>query len=71
MSEKVDTIDECLRISCRVSSSAVMVYNLIREVGRGELSADNALHQMIEVYHNLSATSDMLDKLANILEDKR
>lgn len=70
MSDKVDTVDECLKISCRVSCSAVKIYNLIREVGYGKLSADNALHQMVEEYHNLKVIGDMLSNLTKVLEKK-
>lgn len=64
-----DRVNECLRIACGVSSSAVKIYNLIREVGYKKLSADNALHQMVEEYHNLNVFSDRLTNLAKTLEE--
>lgn len=68
MGSKSDAIDKCHSISCRISCSAVKIYNLIREVGYMKLSADNALHQMVEEYHNLNVIRDMLSELADILE---
>lgn len=68
MSSKSDVIDKCLSIGSRISCSAVKIYNLIREVGYKKLSADNALHQMVEEYHNLKVISDMVSDLADILE---
>ena len=47
MSNKIDKVDECLNLSCKTSTVAVKIYNLIREVGHKKLSADNALHQLI------------------------
>lgn len=70
MSDKIygDKVDKCLRISSNVSCSAVKIYNLIREVGYGKLSADNALHQMVEEYHRLNVISEEISKLADILD---
>ena len=65
-----DEVDECLKISCQASSSAVMIYDLIREVGRGELTAHNALHQMIEGYHTLSEIAKEASALAEALKKK-
>lgn len=65
-----DKVDECLRIACFVQSSAVKIYNLIREVGYKKLSADNALHQMVEEYHNLNVYSDKLSNLAKTLKEE-
>ena len=69
-SREIDVVDECLKISCHASTSAVRIYNLIRDVGRGELTADNALHQMIEEYHNLEGISIRASALADALEKK-
>ena len=63
-----DPVDTCLRLAGRASCSAVRIYNLIREVGRGELSADNALHQLVEDYHDLRILSDDIGQLADGLE---
>lgn len=65
-----DEVDECLKISCHASTSAVRIYNLIREVGHGELTADNALHQMIEDYRNLKELSKKAIELADHLKKK-
>lgn len=67
---EIDVVDNCLKIACHASASASNIYNLIRAVGREELSADNALHQMVEEYHNLRALSDKASALADALEKK-
>jgi hypothetical protein len=70
MSNKIDKVDECLNLSCKTSTVAVKIYNLIRDVGHKKLSADNALHQLIEEYVRLLDVSDRLTKLAHIIEKK-
>lgn len=60
--------DKCMEISRHASTSTVRIYNLIRAVGRGELTADNALHQMIEEYHNLKVISKEASTLAGDIE---
>ena len=67
-SQTGDLVDTCLRLAGRASCSAVRIYNLIREVGRGELSADNALHQLVEDYHDLGILSNDISQLADGLE---
>ena len=67
MSDKIDKVDECLDLSCQTSSVAVAIYNLIREVGKGKITADNALHLMIEEYKRLCDITDRLGKLAEVL----
>ena len=62
-----DRSDEILRLASRVDCTAVRIYNIIREVGRGELTADNALHQLVEDYHELSILSENILKLADKL----
>ena len=44
------------------------IYNIIREVGRGELTADNALHQLVEDYHDLKILSDKICSIADYLQ---
>ena len=67
-----DLVDTCLDLACRVSCSAVRIYNMIRAVGLGELTADNALHQLVEDYHDLAALSDALNEFADELgEDEK
>lgn len=70
MSKEIDVVDECLRIACNASTCSVMVYNLIRKVGHGELTADNALHQMVEVCHNINEISKDASALADVLGEK-
>ena len=63
-----DIVDECLSLSSKASCTAVRIYNIIREVGRGELTADNALHQLVEDYHDLRVLSDDISNIADSLE---
>ena len=63
-----EVIDQCYKASGRAHSTAVRIYNIIREVGRGELSADNALHQLVEDYHNLQSLGDDIGVIAENLE---
>ena len=58
-----DRSDEILRLASRVDCTAVRIYNIIREVGRGEITADNALHQLVEDYHDLQIISDAIANL--------
>ena len=67
MSSRNVEVDECLKISSIASALSNKVYNLIREVGYGKLSADNALHQMVEVCHDLDKISESATALADIL----
>ena len=67
MNEK-DIVDECLSLASKASCTAVRIYNIIREVGRGELTADNALHQLVEDYHDLCVLSDDIRNIAGSLE---
>lgn len=62
------SVDTCLRLAGRASCSAIRIYNMIRAVGRGELSADNALHQLVEDYDDLESLSDDIEQLADGLE---
>lgn len=63
-----DMRDELLRLSSKAITTSVRIYNIIREVGRGELTADNALHQLVEDYHDLRVLSDEIDKAADVVE---
>lgn len=65
MTEKELIFDTCLKMRSRVNTTRVRIYNLIRSVGRGELTADNALHQLMEDYHELGVTEDALCDLAD------
>ncbi|MBO7688659.1 MAG: hypothetical protein J6V72_19935 [Kiritimatiellae bacterium] len=61
---ELTTENDLLSISTRVNNTMVRIYNLIRSVGRGELTADNALHQLIEDYHDLRLVCKGIDTLA-------
>lgn len=67
MSNKIDVVDECMRLSCETSCTANQIYDLIKDVGMGKLTADNALHLMIEEYRRLNDISNSLDELADKL----
>ena len=67
---KVDIVDECLKLKCEASCTAVRIYNIIRGVGHGKLTADNALHQLVEDYHNLKILSDKIGSIADYLKEK-
>lgn len=56
--------DDCLKIASMAYSTAVKLYNVIREVGHKKLSADNALHQFIEDYKYLHDMGDAAMSLA-------
>ena len=71
MNKNEDIVDTCLKLSTRAICTAVRIYNIIREVGRGELSADNALHQLVEDYHDLKILSDDIGQLADKVEAKK
>lgn len=43
----------CLVLSSKAHCSSVRIFNFIRAVGRGEMTADNALHQLVEDYRDL------------------
>ena len=63
-----DIVDKLLKYASHASCAAVRIYNIIRAVGRGELTADNALHQLVEDYHDLGILSDDISQLAVGLE---
>lgn len=63
-----DIVNELYKYSGSVSCAAVRIYNFIREVGRGELTADNALHQLVEDYRNLRSLSNDIIELADELK---
>lgn len=62
------TVDTCHGWAVRASCSAVRICNRIKEVGRGELSADNALHQLVEACYDLASLSYDIRLLADGLE---
>lgn len=68
--EKFDPVDTCLKLASRAHCSATRIYNMIRAVGRGELTADNALHQLVEDYHDLHNLGELLGNFADMFEKK-
>ena len=67
MAEKFD-VSYWIHLSSRVNTSAMRIYNMIREVGYGKLTADNALHQLIEEYHNLKEIGSNISLLVRTLQ---
>ena len=66
-----DVTDELMRLSGNAIATSVRIYNIIRDVGRGELTADNALHQLIEDYHNLRVLSEEIERAADAVDKMR
>lgn len=62
------TVDTYHGLAVRASCYAVRICNRIKEVGRGELSADNALHQLVEDCCDLVSLSYDIRLLADGLE---
>lgn len=58
------TGEELNKCACSASCIAVRMYNIIREVGYGKLSADNALHQLVEDIKNVRDLHDRLLELS-------
>ena len=58
------TGEDLNRCATVASCIAVRLYNIIRDVGRGNLTADNALHQMVEDTKNARELSDGLLKMS-------
>lgn len=57
-----EELNKCAGVA---SCIAVRIYNIIREVGQGKLTADNALHRLIEDMKN---ARDLSDKLLEMSE---
>jgi len=68
-SDKDLAFDFCLNLAGRVATTKVRLYNIIRDVGYGKLSADRALHQLIEDYHELGRTVDSMHDLADKIDE--
>ena len=64
MSVTGENLNKC---ACVASCIAVRMYNIIRDVGHGELTADNALHQLVEDMKNVRDLSDMLLELSKAI----
>ena len=58
------TGEDLNRCATVASCIAVRLYNIIRDVGRGNLTADNALHQLVEDTKNARELSDRLLKMS-------
>ena len=54
------TGEDLNRCACVASCIAVRLYNIIRDVGHGNLTADNAMHQWVEDTKNARELSDSL-----------
>ena len=59
------TGEDLNRCACVASCIAVRLYSIIRDVGHGNLTADNALHQLIEDMNNARELRDSLLEMAN------
>ena len=53
------------RCATVASCIATRLYNIIRDVGHGNLTADNALHQLIEDMNNARELSESLLEMSN------
>ncbi len=62
------TVDTYHGLAVRASRSAARICNRIRDVGRGELSAADALLQLVEVCFDLADLSNDISHLADGLE---
>ena len=58
---------ECLGLAERAFCTSTRIYNIIRDVGSGNLTADNALHQLVEDYATLHRLGRDIGKLADYL----
>ncbi len=61
---------ECLKLASNAHCTATRIYNIIRAVGHGELTADNALHQLVEDYSTLHHLGDEIGKLADWIDQE-
>ena len=59
------TGEDLNKCACVASCIAVRLYNIIRDVGHGVLTADNALHQLVEDMNNARELIDSLLEMAN------
>ena len=59
------TGEDLNRCATVASCIAVRLYNIIRDVGHGNLTADNALHQLIEDTKNARELSESLLEMSN------
>ena len=58
------TGDDLNKLACVANCIAVRLYSIIRDVGRGNLTADNALHQLIEDMNNARELRDKLIEMS-------
>ena len=59
------TGEDLNRCATVASCIAARLYNIIRDVGHGNLTADNALHQLVEDIKNARALSESLLEISN------
>ena len=59
------TGEDLNRCAAVASCIAVRLYHIIRDVGHGNLTADNALHQLVEDMNNARELRDSLLEMAN------
>ena len=59
------TGEDLNRCATVASCIAVRLYNIIRDVGHGNLTADNALHQLVEDTKNARELSESLLEMSN------
>lgn len=69
MTDKERAFDTCLKLVGRIECTKVRIYNIIRDVGYGKLSADRALHQLVEDYHQLGVTAQAMSELADHIDE--
>lgn len=50
--------EHLLRKASEAHSLSVFIYNKISDVGHGKLTADNALHQLVEIEHRAKTLGD-------------
>ena len=56
-----EDLNRCATVASCIS---VRLYNIIRDVGHGNLTADNALHQLVEDMNNARELRDSLVEMA-------
>lgn len=65
ITELAESLRKCAGMA---NFSETRIYNLMHEVGSGKISADNALHLLVEDYRNLYHLGTMLWELAGEVE---
>lgn len=60
--------DELRKCAGMANFSETRIYNLVHDVGSGKMSADNALHLLVEDYRNLYHLGSRLWELVEDVE---